>query len=40
VKLLANRAYDISSEEHTNRDVENTAFPQGLNRDIEVVGPF
>ena len=34
VKLSANQAYDISSEEHTNRDVENTAFLRGLDRGL------
>ena|GEM_PF-6257280 len=35
VKLSANQAYDISSEEHTNRDVENTAFLRGLDRGLD-----
>jgi CubicO group peptidase (beta-lactamase class C family) len=34
VKLSANRAYGTSTGEHTNRDVENTAFLRGIARHL------
>ncbi len=34
VKLSANRAYGTSTEERTNRDVENTAFLRGIARHL------